>query len=52
MITKELIWKFFRNECTAEEKDLVVQYLEENPGVLEEYLSKEDWELFETSGRL
>jgi transmembrane sensor len=52
MITKELIWKFFRNECTAEEKDLVVQYLEENPGVLEQYLSEEDWELFETSGRL
>jgi len=52
MITKELIWKFFRNECTAEEKDLVVQYMEENPGVLEEYLSEEDWELFETSGRL
>jgi ferric-dicitrate binding protein FerR (iron transport regulator) len=52
MMTKELIWKFFRNECTAEEKEVVAQYLEENPGVLEEYLSEEDWELFETSGRL
>ncbi len=51
-MTKELIWKFFRNECTAEEKELVVQYLEENPGVLEEYLGEEDWELFETSRRL
>ena len=34
MMTKELIWKFFRNECTAEEKEVVAQYLEENPGVL------------------
>ena len=52
MITKELIWKFFRNECTAEEKGLVMQYLEENPGVLEEYLSEEEWEHFELSGRI
>jgi transmembrane sensor len=52
MITKELIWKFFQNDCTAEERGLVAQYLEENPGALEEYLGEEDWESFETSRNL
>jgi transmembrane sensor len=52
MITKELIWKFFQNDCTPEEKDLVARYLEENPGAVEEYLGEEDWESFATSRNL
>ena len=46
MITKELIWKFLQNACTAEERELVARYLEENPDALEEFLGEEDWESF------
>jgi transmembrane sensor len=49
MITKELIWRFFQNDCTSEERELVARYLEENPSALEEYLSEGDWESFEAS---
>jgi transmembrane sensor len=52
MITKELIWKFLQNACTAEERELVARYLEENPGALEEFLGEDDWESFEKSGKL
>jgi transmembrane sensor len=52
MITKELIWKFLQNACTAEEREMVARYLEENPGALEQYLGEEDWESFATSQRL
>jgi len=52
MITKELIWKFFQDACTAEEREMVARYLEENPGALEEFLGEEDWESFTTSQNL
>jgi ferric-dicitrate binding protein FerR (iron transport regulator) len=52
MITKELIWRFFHNDCTAEERELVARYLEENPGALEEFLSEGDWESYEASRKL
>jgi transmembrane sensor len=48
MVTKELIWKFFQDACTAEEREMVARYLEENPGALEEFLGEEDWESFTT----
>src|ERR1700683_1565017 len=52
MITKVLLWKFLQNACTAEERELVARYIEENPGALEEYLGEDDWESFEKSGKL
>jgi transmembrane sensor len=52
MITKELIWRFLQNDCTAEERELVARYLEETPGALEEFLSEGDWESYEASRKL
>ena len=49
MISSQLIEKFFRNECTAEEGQLVWAYLKDHPEVLNEFLSEEEWEQFQTS---
>jgi transmembrane sensor len=52
MVTKELIERFFRNECTAEEQQLVAAYFKVNPDELEQYLEEKDWEGFETGERM
>jgi transmembrane sensor len=44
-VTKELIGRFFRKECTPEEAEEVAAYLKANPSVLEEYLSAEEWNM-------
>jgi transmembrane sensor len=49
MISSQLIEKFFRNECTAEERQLVWTYLKDHPEVLNEFLNEEEWEQFQTS---
>lgn len=49
MISDQLIEKFFRNECTSDERQLVSTYLKDHPEVLNDYLSEEMWEQFQTS---
>lgn len=42
-ITKELILRFFKNQCTAEEAAAVANYLELRPEVLEDFLPEQAW---------
>ena len=44
MITKELFDKFLQNECTEEERLLVLNFLHENPAALDEFLPAEEFE--------
>jgi transmembrane sensor len=41
---RELVGKFFRNECTAEEAETVVQWLAEDPALLSSFLPEEEWQ--------
>lgn len=52
MVTKELIEKFFRKECTVEEHDLVLSYLRTNPEEFEKYFDEQEWEHFEAAEQL
>lgn len=52
MISDQLIEKFFRNECTSDERQLVWTYLKDHPEVLNDYLSEDMWEQFQTAGFL
>lgn len=51
-ITKELIKRFFENNCTPEEASRVYQYLQAHQDQLNELLPDEEWESFETTVRL
>ena len=42
-ITKELILRFFKNQCTAEEAEAVANYLKIWPEVLEDFLPEQAW---------
>lgn len=46
----ELIMKFLRNECTAEEAAAVSNYFRENPDALDKFLPDDDFEAFEPEG--
>jgi len=52
MISAQLIEKFFRNECTSEERQLVWAYLKEHHEVVNDFLSEEGWEEFQISQTL
>jgi transmembrane sensor len=52
MITQEIMERFFRNECTSEEKDRITLYLQEHPEELDKWLNEEEWENFEAAGDL
>jgi len=43
-VKPELIERFFLKRCSAEEAKNVATYLKANPNVLEEYLSKHEWD--------
>ena len=43
-ITQELINRFFINECSSEEVDLVIKYFSENKDAFENYMSKAEWD--------
>jgi len=43
-ITKELILRFFKNQCTAEEAAAVANYLKLRPEVLEDFLPEQAWD--------
>lgn len=42
-MTDELIQKFFRRECTAEEAAQVSAYLKDNPEILNKHLNEKEW---------
>lgn len=44
MHKKQLLKKFLRNECTHEEAKLALKYIEEDPALLDELLSKTEWD--------
>lgn len=48
-ITKQLILRFLTNNCSAEEATQVADYLASNPAILDEFLSEQEWEQFETN---
>jgi hypothetical protein len=47
-----LIQRFFQQQCNAEEVDYLLKYFDENPGVLNEYLSEDEWQGFLTNKSL
>jgi len=48
-MSEELIQKFFRKKCTAEEASDVLEFLKNNPKILDEYLSKKEWDEIESN---
>jgi len=51
-ITEELINRFFRQECTAEERSAVSDYFDQHPEELDKYFGEEDWKIFDTPAKL
>jgi transmembrane sensor len=47
MITRELIERFFQNDCSAEEQQQVLEYFKAYPAEFEKYLDEDEWENFE-----
>jgi len=43
-ITKELILRFFKNQCSAEEAAAVANYLEHRPELLEDFFPEQEWD--------
>jgi transmembrane sensor len=46
MVTKELIERFFRDDCSTEEQQQVLEYFIANPSEFEQYLDEKEWEHF------
>src|ERR1700710_2822423 len=51
-ITEELILKFFRQACTAEERDAVSKYFDDYPDHLDKYLDEQVWKDFASTSPL
>ncbi len=51
-VSREKINAFFRHTCTQDEAEIIAEYLKKNPEVLDEYLSKEDWDFASTQSAL
>lgn len=49
---RELINKYFRNECSEEERRQVKEYFWNNPGEWNKYVNEEDWDNFTTNNEL
>jgi transmembrane sensor len=49
---RELIDKYFRNECSDEEKQQVMEYFQDNPEEWNKYVNEEDWENFKVNDKL
>lgn len=45
-MNRELIHRFFNNDCTEQERNEIRQLLDEQPELLEEYLNESEWEEF------
>lgn len=52
MVPRELIDKYFRNECSDEEKKLVLEYFRNSPDEWNKYMTEEDWDNFTVSQEL
>lgn len=52
MMHRELIDKYFRNECSDEERMLVLEYFRNHPEEWNKYMSEEDWDNFVTNEEL
>ena len=52
MIMQELIYKFFRNECSEDEKKMVLEYFQTNPAEWDKYLNENEWEYFEVKDKM
>ena len=48
MINDELISKFFKQECSPEEIEAILNFFQEHPEELEKYISYREWEDFQT----
>lgn len=48
----ELLKKFLNNGCNAQEAEIVMQYLEAEPGLLDEILGKSEWDAINDSRKL
>ncbi len=51
-ISDKLIERFFNNECNAEESEIVVNYLQENPEEFKKYVDKKEWDEMEVKQHL
>ncbi len=51
-MNEELIQRFFSGACTPEEARQVADYLKEHPGILEKYVSEEEFIHYSTEGDL
>lgn len=51
-VTNELIAKFFRQECTPGERQLVSDYFELHPDELDKYIGEDDWQKLEPEAEL
>ncbi|MDQ2752107.1 MAG: FecR family protein, partial [Bacteroidota bacterium] len=52
MITEELIARFFKKECTADEAERVAAWLQANPEIADNYLDKEAYNSFQQNENL
>ncbi|HEU4551829.1 MAG TPA: FecR domain-containing protein [Chitinophaga sp.] len=52
MMQRELIDKYFRNECSDDEKQQVLEYFQNNPEEWNKYISEDDWDNFTTNEEL
>jgi|SRR6218665_70727 len=51
MIPQELFARFLKNECTIEEKEQAMKYLQENPGEWDNYLPQEEFMQIDSHGQ-
>jgi transmembrane sensor len=51
-ITKELLERVFKNECSAEELEQVMQHIKDKPEDIEKFLDDREWEYFEQAEKL
>ena len=49
-VTKDLLVKFIENKCSREEAEVVYEYLQKNPQVVNELFSEADWENYDSNG--
>lgn len=52
MMQRELIEKYFSNECSDDERRQVLEYFRDNPGEWDRYMNEADWESFESDGEV
>ncbi|HEY4064000.1 MAG TPA: FecR domain-containing protein [Puia sp.] len=50
MIPSELVNRFLRNECTAEEHAYVLDYFRQHPGEWDAFISEEEWQQIGNAG--